>query len=119
MRERMRANLEKKAPGRFDLKQGRGGMTDIEFMVQFAVLRWARDHPPLVTYTDNIRLLETLAAEKLIDPELAEDLAEAYRAYRGRVHRLYLRGEPALAEPGEHRRHIERVSYAWDWLIGG
>lgn len=118
MRARMRANLEEKEPGLFDLKQGRGGMTDIEFMVQFAVLRWAHDHPPLVIYTDNIRLLETLAAEKLMEPELAEELAEAYRAYRGRVHRLYLRGEPALAEPDEYRRHIDRVSHAWRQMIG-
>lgn len=119
MRTRMRTNLEKNSAGHFDLKQGRGGMTDIEFLVQFAVLRWAHEHPELLRYTDNIRLLEQLSAQHLLDPEGAEKLAEAYRAFRGRVHRLYLRGEAALADENEFRDHSEHVCRVWERMIGG
>ncbi|NQU63567.1 MAG: bifunctional [glutamate--ammonia ligase]-adenylyl-L-tyrosine phosphorylase/[glutamate--ammonia-ligase] adenylyltransferase, partial [SAR324 cluster bacterium] len=35
MRSRMRKELEKKQEGRFDIKQGRGGIIDIEFIVQY------------------------------------------------------------------------------------
>ncbi|MGD8570747.1 MAG: bifunctional [glutamate--ammonia ligase]-adenylyl-L-tyrosine phosphorylase/[glutamate--ammonia-ligase] adenylyltransferase, partial [Gammaproteobacteria bacterium] len=38
MRERMRKELAAKKSGFFDLKQGEGGITDIEFMVQYMVL---------------------------------------------------------------------------------
>ena len=39
MREKMRKHLGKDAKdGKFSLKQGSGGIVDIEFMVQFAVL---------------------------------------------------------------------------------
>ncbi|MES9976773.1 MAG: bifunctional [glutamate--ammonia ligase]-adenylyl-L-tyrosine phosphorylase/[glutamate--ammonia-ligase] adenylyltransferase, partial [Candidatus Thiodiazotropha sp.] len=38
MREKMRASLDKSNPDQFDLKQGTGGIVDIEFMVQYTVL---------------------------------------------------------------------------------
>jgi glutamate-ammonia-ligase adenylyltransferase len=41
MRAKMRASLDKSGGGRFDLKQGQGGIADIEFMVQYSILRWA------------------------------------------------------------------------------
>lgn len=45
MRGKMRAALETKDPGLFDLKQGAGGIVDIEFLVQFWVLAWSNAHP--------------------------------------------------------------------------
>ncbi len=61
MRERMVKELDRGNATRFDLKHGPGGITDIEFMVQYAVLWWAGAHPPLLAWTDNLRLLETIA----------------------------------------------------------
>jgi glutamate-ammonia-ligase adenylyltransferase len=118
MRVRMRAQLEAAEPGRFDLKQGRGGTADIEFLVQFAVLRWAHERSALLRHTDNIRILEQLAAERLLRGDCAAALADAYRDYRARSHRLYLRGEPALVAESDCREHIRRVSAAWDTLLG-
>ncbi|MGH8459602.1 MAG: bifunctional [glutamate--ammonia ligase]-adenylyl-L-tyrosine phosphorylase/[glutamate--ammonia-ligase] adenylyltransferase, partial [Nevskiales bacterium] len=60
MRQKMHASLGDRTPGRFDLKHGRGGITDIEFMVQYAVLRDAAAQPELVRYSDNIRQLDGL-----------------------------------------------------------
>src|SRR5690606_23174264 len=48
MRERMRKELSRGGPARFDLKQDRGGIADIEFIVQYAVLRWAAEYPELL-----------------------------------------------------------------------
>ena len=59
MRERMRKELSKSGPGEFDLKQDAGGVTDIEFLAQYWTLRWADRYPELVTFTDNIRQLES------------------------------------------------------------
>ena len=60
MRERMRAELDAGPAGIFDLKQGRGGIADIEFMVQYKILANAHRYPDLLTYTDNIRQLDGL-----------------------------------------------------------
>ena len=40
-------------PGRFDLKQDKGGIIDIEFLVQYCVLAWSENQAALSVYTDN------------------------------------------------------------------
>lgn len=118
MRERMRAELGSRTPGRFDLKQDRGGIADIEFMVQYQVLRWAHEHPELVRYSDNIRLLGTLAEAGLLTPERAALLADAYRSYRERGHRLALQEEKAVVDASEFAELRRQVAEIWDEMMG-
>ncbi len=77
MREKMRAALDRSGKGQFDVKQGPGGVADIEFVVQYSVLRWAHQHPDLLDWTDNIRQLETLSRHRLLEGDAAERLADA------------------------------------------
>jgi glutamate-ammonia-ligase adenylyltransferase len=114
MREKMRANLDKSKPGVFDLKQGRGGIVDIEFMVQYAVLRWACEHPDLLNWTDNIRLLETLSRHALLSGDAADRLMDAYRALRAAYHRSALQDQPALIDAARLRTEQRLVSRIWD-----
>jgi len=118
MRERMRTELSRGAPGRFDLKQDRGGVADIEFVVQYRVLAGACVTPTLVEFTDNIRLLETLAATGHLDAGDARLLTDAYRAFRTRIHRLALLDEPAVVEPdAELSRYRRSVARLWKRLM--
>jgi glutamate-ammonia-ligase adenylyltransferase len=119
MRERMRRELARGGNGRFDLKQDRGGIADIEFIVQYAVLRWAHDHPELLRWTDNIRLLETLARLGLLPAADTQALTEAYRYYRATVHRLALQEseETGVDEAAFASRRAE-VTRIWDGLLG-
>lgn len=117
MRERMRTELGSHRPGWFDLKQGRGGIADIEFMVQYSVLLWAHTHPELTRYTDNIRQLDGLAHAGLMARGDVKLLADAYRAYRARVHRLTLQNEPAVVDEGEFRDFREGVCRIWRDLM--
>lgn len=118
MRERMRRELSRGGAGRFDLKQDRGGIADIEFIVQYAVLRWGHGHPQLLRWTDNIRLLETLAQLGLLPPDDAHALIDAYRAYRARVHRLALQEqEGSVVDAADFTASRAAVARAWDaWL---
>ena len=72
----------------FDIKQGIGGLIDIEFLVQYLVLLYAKEHPALLVYSDNIRQLDALRDAGILAAADAEALADAYRAYRGRMHQL-------------------------------
>jgi len=96
MRDKMRENLEVKQPGLFDLKQARGGIADIEFIVQFAVLSGAHGHDSLLQWPDVIRLLESLRDVGFFNAEEAALLKQAYCLYRERTHRTALLGQPAL-----------------------
>ena len=82
----------------FDLKQDAGGIVDIEFMVQYAVLAWSWQYPQLATYTDNIRILDGLGAENLLNADHVRMLQEAYKAYRAAAHRLALQKQQGVVE---------------------
>ena len=113
MRERMRGELSRSKPGEFDLKQDAGGITDIEFLAQYWALRWSDRYPELVTYSDNIRQLESLASIDLVPQATVDILTEAYRAYRQRLHRLSLEGESSIAPAEEFAAMRAAVSAIW------
>lgn len=77
----------------FHLKHDRGGIVDIEFMVQYAVLAWSCREPALAQWTDNIRILESLQQYGFIEAEQASRLNTIYQSYRSYQHRLALQEE--------------------------
>ena len=117
MRERMRQELLPANQPEFDLKQGPGGITDIEFMVQYAVLANAADFPDLVTYTDNIRILETMMAKSLMAIEDGALLIDCYKILRAQIHRLTLQ-EQAAKTTDEHYIQIgDKVRRLWQQMM--
>lgn len=116
MREKMRENLAGKDAGVFDLKQGKGGIADIEFIVQFGVLAKACHNPELTVYTDNVRLLAGLQHQGFMQTDDANLLKQAYCAYRDYGHHQTLQGQNATAEHGqfaELRRQVDRIWQAF------
>ncbi|VVN08368.1 bifunctional [glutamate--ammonia ligase]-adenylyl-L-tyrosine phosphorylase/[glutamate--ammonia-ligase] adenylyltransferase [Pseudomonas fluorescens] len=124
MRAKMRDNLGTKstaagtaanafdATAPFDLKQDAGGIVDIEFMVQYAALAWSQSHPPLLRWTDNIRILEELEHEGLMPAEDASLLREAYKAYRSAAHRQALQKDAGVIagdQFADERRQVLRI----------
>ena len=85
----------------FDLKYDPGGIIDIEFIVQFAVLAWSQKHSKLLQYTDNIRILDSLEQLNLLQSDDAETLREAYKSFRSVIHRLTLDQKPARLSTSE------------------
>ncbi len=104
MRERMRAERLKAKKNFFDLKQSRGSIVDIEFLVQYLILKNAHACPDIIIWTDNMRLLESLDAEGIITGCESERLQNAYLAMRKAMHRLDLQ-EKSLEIP--HVRFLE------------
>ncbi len=90
MRERMRSALGNTQPGQMHLKQDAGGVADIEFIVQYLVLAYSREHPVLLEFTDNIRVLEAVEELHLIPGADASDLRISYLSLRERLHRRAL-----------------------------
>jgi glutamate-ammonia-ligase adenylyltransferase len=112
MRQRMRSSLDKSTAEHFDLKQGRGGIGDIEFIVQFLVLAHAADDASLYSYSDNIRQLEALATGEYLAGATAVQLQDIYKRYRVKLHHLALDEKSALVDAGEfldERRFVEEL----------
>ncbi|BAN69819.1 bifunctional [glutamate--ammonia ligase]-adenylyl-L-tyrosine phosphorylase/[glutamate--ammonia-ligase] adenylyltransferase [endosymbiont of unidentified scaly snail isolate Monju] len=119
MRRKMSARLDRGDAEYFDIKQGRGGLVDIEFLVQYAVLRWAHAYPGLTEWTDNARLLARLGELGLLDAAQAERLFGIYRVYRSIVHRRALQEAPARVPATELCEERALVREAWETVLGG
>ena len=113
MRQRMRADSSKGTEELFDIKQDIGGVTDIEFIVQYLVLKEASRQADLLTFSDNIRQLESLAKFGILKESDADTLANAYRAYRQRMHHLSLAGKPGLVPHAEVQDLSTAVAEIW------
>lgn len=94
MREKMRTHLWQQQEGRWDVKQMPGGIADIEFITQYLVLAYSETYADLAIWTDNIRILEIAAGNKLLSEGDVILLIDAYQQYRIELHSL------ALAEQG-------------------
>ena len=119
MRQRMRdANVNQTEL--FDLKQDEGGMIDIEFIVQYLVLRHAANYPQLTANVGNIALLRMCGELGLIDAGLAAAAADAYRIMRRLQHQVRLQGqEKARVDPVLLGEHPARVRALWHACFGG
>ena len=117
MRERMRTELGSRGSGRFDLKQDPGGVADIEFMVQYGALRWASRLGADLDFSDNIRLLDGFRRADLMPEDDVTLLADAYRAYRGRIHELSLQESEAVVGNEEFAELRETVVAIWNRLM--
>jgi glutamate-ammonia-ligase adenylyltransferase len=117
MRERMRAEHARAPAGQFDLKQGRGGIADIEFLAQYWVLRWVRERPPLAEFADTIRHLESVGSAALVDHGVIDRLVDAYRRYREAAHHLSLEQRPPLVEEGAFAEQRAAVAAAWEQVM--
>lgn len=95
MRERMRAAQHLTAE-EFDIKQSIGGIIDVEFLVQYLVLKHANQYLQLTANIGNIGLLKLLASLQIINHELAEKVVIAYRDFRHQQHMLKLQGASNL-----------------------
>jgi len=118
MREKMRASLAPREEDKFDLKQSKGGIADIEFIVQYGVLSQAATHPALTTYTDNIRQLDGLAEAVFLSRDNAATLKAAYCAYRDYGHKLLLRDDRAVIDTAEVAALSAQVGALWEQIFG-
>lgn len=91
MRLKMREHLDKSDSEKFDLKQGAGGIADIEFLVQYWTLLHANQTPELAIWSDNVRLLEILQKHHIISLDWHDKLLDAYLDFRNMSHRLALK----------------------------
>jgi len=117
MRERMRRSLDKSTAERFDVKQGAGGLTDIEFITQYLVLRHAPQHPQLLDWPDHWRQTEALVAAGVLPEGQASALIETYRTYRGWLHKRSLQQLDGLAPAGDFAAERERTTALWQGAL--
>ncbi|MFV5453782.1 bifunctional [glutamate--ammonia ligase]-adenylyl-L-tyrosine phosphorylase/[glutamate--ammonia-ligase] adenylyltransferase [Acinetobacter towneri] len=121
MRQKMKDHLgsskEQKKDGIFHLKQDAGGIVDIEFMAQYAVLAWSGSNPDLAHYSDNVRILEDAAKTGCLSSDDATALIQAYLRERAESHRLALANQSMQVNAADWYDTREVVCKLWQRLI--
>lgn len=102
----------------FDVKHDRGGMVDIEFMVQALVLGKANQYPELTGNIGNIALIKLSAELNLIPQELGLAVADAYRRLRAKQHALRLAGQEKSRTSDPTMMALQKpVKALWDYIF--
>jgi glutamate-ammonia-ligase adenylyltransferase len=117
MRQKMRSHLNQETASEFDLKQGVGGMADIEFLAQYLVLQFAKLHPNIMTYSDNVRIFAAAQQLGILTKEQETALVDAYCAYRELYHVQSLKQDSKLVSKAEVQSHIEAVNSIWQRFL--
>lgn len=116
MREKMRDHLGGKKAERFMLKQDAGGITDVEFLAQYLVLRYSHEKPKLTRWCDNVRIFESLMSQGIMDEQQGMALTNAYTTLRDEIHHrnlLNLDADVAINKFEMEREHVVHVWKQW------
>jgi glutamate-ammonia-ligase adenylyltransferase len=117
MRKRMRKEHDKSTSEIFDLKQGAGGLVDIEFIAQAAVLVCAEEYPKLLEEHTTLSLLLAAAECKFLAKDVALGLASTYKDYLTIEHRYKLTNRPAHIPYDQVQKFRNSVEFAWQTLL--
>lgn len=117
MRQKMRTHLNKETETDFDLKQGVGGMADIEFLAQYLVLQYAQAHAQIMTYSDNVRIFAAAQEIGILSKAQEEALVTAYCAYREHYHVQSLKQDSKLISKRAVINHIDAVRAIWQSFL--
>lgn len=117
MRVKMRDHLGGKKVGRFMLKQDPGGITDVEFLAQYLVLRFSHQKPKLTRWSDNVRIFESMMAQGIMEEQDAMALTYAYTTMRDQIHHRNLLNLDADVAEDKFLNERELVTKLWhEWL---
>ncbi|KAA8733183.1 bifunctional [glutamate--ammonia ligase]-adenylyl-L-tyrosine phosphorylase/[glutamate--ammonia-ligase] adenylyltransferase [Acinetobacter qingfengensis] len=117
MKDHLGSSAEQKKHGVFHLKHDTGGIVDIEFMAQYAVLAWSGTNPDLAHYSDNVRILEDAAKAGCLPSNDATALTQAYLRERAESHRLALANQSLQVNAADWQDTREVVYKLWQRLI--
>jgi len=116
MREKMRKHLDKSTEHKVDIKQGLGGLVDIEFLAQFLVLAYGHKHPSLMSACDNLGIFKQLNASGLLTEQEKNLLSDVYQNLRGLGHQAAMQNESSLMEKADFVEQ-ERISALWHKIL--
>ena len=116
MRERVRSAHHVPA-GLFDVKHSVGGMMDVEFVVQYLVLRDSAAHPELRPNLGNITLIQRAEAAGLVPPGIGQAAANAYRELRRVQHVARLNESPTQVPSNQLQPEQHAVQALWQAVL--
>jgi len=109
LRMRMEHELARETAGSYNIKTGRGGMVDVEFVVQFLQLKCGRDCPE-IRQVATLEALKAIRAAELISGEDFRALQDGYTFLRHLENRLRLIHDYSMNALGGSKNYLNRLA---------
>jgi len=118
VRGRMERELAKEGPRRRDFKRGRGGMLDIENIVQFLQLQSGAAHSALLAVERVEVVLEHLASLGLVPAEQSAQLLEGWNFLQRLSARLRVVENRSISDLDEERGDLDGLAQTLGYSTG-
>ena len=109
LRMRMENELAKETAETYNIKTGRGGMVDVEFTVQFLLLKYGCRYPQLRTPSTIVALKEIRTLGLLAENE-AEIMLSGYKFLRKLENRLRIIHDYSVNDLGGPKNYINKLA---------
>ncbi|MEE2674372.1 MAG: hypothetical protein VX466_11285 [Myxococcota bacterium] len=119
VRERMEIELARETPRRRNFKMGRGGVLDVESVVQALQLSHGAEHPSLLEIAPTELQLERLAELKVLDRGAARILRDGWRFLGGLASRLRIIDNRSISDLDQERGDLEGLARGLGYVSPG
>ena len=109
LRMRMETELAREKEGSYNIKTGRGGLVDVEFIVQYLQLKFGREHEAIRS-TATVAALKAIRQERLIADEDAETLLSGYKFLRRLENRLRIIHDYSMNDLGGSPDYLDKLA---------
>jgi len=109
LRTRMEVELAKEKEGSYNIKTGRGGIVDIEFMVQYLQLRHGVKFPEIRS-TNTLLALKAMRLCGVLTEEESATLQAGYKFLRRLENRLRLIHDYSINDLGGPRGYLDKLA---------
>jgi len=109
LRMRMEHELARETSGSYNIKTGRGGMVDVEFLVQFLQLKYGRDNPDIRSVA-TLEALKAMRTAALLSEEDFLTLHDGYTFLRHLENRLRIINDYSMNALGGSKSYLNRLA---------
>jgi glutamate-ammonia-ligase adenylyltransferase len=109
LRARMESEIAKENATHFNIKTGRGGMVDVEFIVQYLQILHGAAHPA-VQVSNTLQALDALHQAGLLTPDDRAALESGYKFLRRLENRLRLVHDQSINELSGDRSYLLKLA---------
>ena len=109
LRSRMEKEIAKETEDHFNIKTGRGGMVDVEFIAQYLQLRYGRQIKDL-WQQNTLEILQVLAQNDILHPAEAKQLIRGYKFLRRLENKLRLLHDQSINELSSDPKSLRKVT---------
>ena len=109
LRMRMENELARESKGSYNIKTGRGGIVDVEFIVQYLQLKFGRDYEAIRS-TSTVAALKAIRTARLLADSDAETVLSGYKFLRRLENRLRIIHDYSMNDLSGSREYLDKLA---------